>query len=87
MYLLFGSLTRSGNAGGNSRIVLSYISEEYGINNRFKFSRVNGSLFHDIFEVNGNYLSNGEHVDLYENYDYGKCLFEMCIVGVWHEDR
>lgn len=51
------------------------------------FSRVNWALFHDVFDVNGNYLSNGELVDLYENYDYGNCLFEMCVVGVWHEDR
>lgn len=87
MYLLFGSLTRSGNVGENSWIDFSYISEENGINIRFKLSRINGSLIHDIFEVNGNYLSNGEFVDLHENYDYCKCLFEMCIVGVWHEDR
>ncbi len=42
--------------------------------NTFKVTQVNGSLFHDIFEVNRNYLQNGEFVDLHDNYDDCKCF-------------
>lgn len=44
-----------------------------GKGNIFKISRVNGSLFYDIFEINKNYLENGELVDLHDNYDNCKC--------------
>ena len=39
----------------------------------FNILQVNGSLFHDVFEINRNYLQNGELVDLHENYDNYKC--------------
>ena len=39
----------------------------------FNILQVNGSLFHDIFEINRNYLQNGELVDLHDNYDNCKC--------------
>jgi hypothetical protein len=66
-------LTKSSNAGKDSWAHLSYINQKKGINSHFKISRVNGSLFHDIFEINRNYLPNGELVDLHDNYDNCKC--------------
>ena len=44
-----------------------------GKDNQFKIRRVNGSLFHDIFEINRNYLENGELVDLHDDYSTCKC--------------
>ena len=45
-----------------------------GKGNLFKITQVNGSLFHDIFEINRNYLQNGELVDLHDDYDNCKCF-------------
>ena len=44
-----------------------------GKNTDFKIAEVNGELFHDIFEINRQYLPNGELVDLHEKYDNCKC--------------
>lgn len=35
---------------------------------------VNASLFHDIFQINRQYLPNGELVDLHEDYSNAKCF-------------
>ena len=45
-----------------------------GKGNTFRIARVNGELFHDIFEVNRKYLPNGELVDLHEDYSNAKCF-------------
>ena len=45
-----------------------------GKGNTFRLVQVNGSLFHDIFEVNRNYLPNGELVDLHDDYTDCKCF-------------
>lgn len=42
--------------------------------NRFNLLHINGSLFHDIFQINRNYLQNGELVDLHDDYDDCKCF-------------
>lgn len=52
--------------------------DKYGINltgkgNTFKIAQVDGQLFHDIFQINRQYLRNGELVDLHDNYDNAKC--------------
>lgn len=43
-----------------------------GKGNTFNLIQVNGSLFHDIFEINQKYLENGELVDLHPSSDYDK---------------
>ena len=45
-----------------------------GKGNTFRIARVNGELFHDIFEVNRKYLPNGELVDLHDDYSNAKCF-------------
>lgn len=45
-----------------------------GKGNTFNIAQVNGSLFHDIFEINRSYLQNGELVDLHDNYEDCKCF-------------
>lgn len=40
----------------------------------FRIGGVNPKLFHDIFEVNRNYLENGELVDLHDDYSECKCF-------------
>ena len=42
-----------------------------GKKSEFKIGEVAPSLFHDIFEINRNYLENGELVDLHD--DYSEC--------------
>lgn len=37
------------------------------------YGNVNGGLFHDIFQINRNYLKYGELVDLHDNYDDATC--------------
>lgn len=44
-----------------------------GKGHQFKIAQVNGQLFHDIFQINRQYLPNGELVDLHDNYDNAKC--------------
>lgn len=56
----------------------SSLWDKYGINltgkgNTFKIAQVDGQLFHDIFQINRQYLRNGELVDLHDNYDNAKC--------------
>ena len=55
----------------------SVTSNGYGLlenTGEFKiYTNVNSQLFHDIFEINRNYLKNGELVDLHDNYDAVKC--------------
>lgn len=63
-----GLLSRNLTSSVGSR---SLTSEKNGIT--FNILQVNGSLFHDIFEINRNYLQNGELVDLHDNYDNCKC--------------
>lgn len=40
----------------------------------FRVSEVNGQLFHDIFQINRQYLPNGELVDLHDDYSNAKCF-------------
>ena len=40
----------------------------------FKVGRVDGQLFHDIFEVVRTYLPHGELVDLHDDYSNAKCF-------------
>ncbi len=40
----------------------------------FKLGEVNPKLFHNIFEINRNYLKNGELVDLHDDYSDCKCF-------------
>lgn len=63
-----GLLSRNLTSSVGSR---SLTSEKYGTT--FNILQVNSSLFHDIFEINRNYLKNGELVDLHDNYDNCKC--------------
>lgn len=44
-----------------------------GKGHSFKIAQVNGQLFHDIFQINRQYLRNGELIDLHDNYDNAKC--------------
>lgn len=62
-------LTSSSNAGNRKWINLK--AENKGTS--FEITQVNGQLFHDIFEINRQYLQNGELVDLHDNYDNCKC--------------
>lgn len=41
--------------------------------NNFKVLEVDGTLFHDIFEINKKYLLNGELVDLHDSYNDSTC--------------
>lgn len=50
----------SGNGHGNELLTLKNGSNEYNI-----YKDVDGSLFHDVFEVTRKYLKNGELVDLH----------------------
>lgn len=61
-------------SGGASSSVgsRSLISPKTGV--EFNIRQVNGTLFHDIFQVNRNYLENGELVDLHDSYDDCKCF-------------
>ena len=43
-------------------------------NTVFKIQTVVPSLFHDIFEINRNYLQNGNLVDLHDDYSNCKCF-------------
>ncbi|MGM9794890.1 MAG: hypothetical protein ACI3ZZ_01535 [Candidatus Aphodosoma sp.] len=45
-----------------------------GKNNEFKIGEVEPSLFHDIFEINRNFLENGALVDLHNDYSECKCF-------------
>lgn len=45
-----------------------------GKGNTFRIAQVDGQVFHDIFEINGKYLPNGELVDLHEDYSNAKCF-------------
>ena len=63
-----GLLSRGSSRSLGSR---SLTSVKHGTT--FNILQVNGSLFHDIFEINRNYLQNGELVDLHETYDNCKC--------------
>ena len=42
-------------------------------NNFEIYKNVNGNLFHDVFEVAKTYLTNGELVDLHDNYNNVEC--------------
>lgn len=61
--------TRSDGTGNGFDISLT--SKEKGTT--FTFVQVNGALFRDVFQINRNYLKNGELVDLHDNYDNCKC--------------
>ena len=65
----YGRLLNSGSRVGRS--VWTHLT---GKGNTFRIARVNGELFHDIFEVNRKYLPNGELVDLHEDYSNAKCF-------------
>ena len=68
--VLYGRLVSRGNGRGYERRSLT--APKSG--NTFDVIQVNGSLFHDIFEVNRRYLRNGELVDLHEDYTGCKCF-------------
>ena len=59
-----------------------------GKGNQFKVAQVTGTVFHDIFEINRNYLKNGELVDLHDTYDNCKCyLTEDGLAGFAIEEN
>ena len=58
---------------GDSRVGRSVWTHLTGKGNTFRIARVNGELFHDVFEVNRKYLPYGELVDLHEDYSNAKC--------------
>ena len=60
--------------GSGSRVGRSVWTHLTGKGNTFRIARVNGELFHDIFEINRKYLPNGELVDLHEDYSNAKCF-------------
>ena len=80
--ILEGLLGAGSNGSGNNfRISLT------GKRNTFNFARVNGTLFHDVFEVTRTYLQNGELVDLHDDYENAKCfLSEDGLCGFAIED-
>ncbi|HCN54700.1 MAG TPA: hypothetical protein DIS88_13205 [Prevotella sp.] len=65
---IYERLLSSGNGNRNNKWV-----DLIGKGNQFKVTQVNGQLFHDIFQINRQYLPNGELVDLHDNYDNAKC--------------
>lgn len=66
---IYERLLSSGNGNRNNKWV-----DLTGKGNQFKVTQVNGQLFHDIFQINRQYLPNGELVDLHGNYDNAKCF-------------
>ena len=57
-----------------SRVGSSVWTTLTGKGNTFRIARVNGELFHDVFEVNRKYLLYGELVDLHDDYSNAKCF-------------
>lgn len=60
---VFKRFLGAGSDGSSNDFWISLKDSKNG--NTFRFSRVNGTLFHDIFQINRNYLKNGELVDLH----------------------
>ena len=65
---IYERLLSSGNGNWNNNGI-----DLTGKGHQFKIAEVNGQLFHDIFQINRQYLPNGELVDLHDNYDNAKC--------------
>ena len=72
---------------GNGTVLGQWISIT-GKGNQFKVAQVSPLVFHDIFEINRNYLENGELVDLHDNYENTKCyLTEDGLAGFAIEEN
>ena len=52
---------------------LTHVNKD-GSRGNFNMGKVEGKLFHDIFEVTRTYLYNGELVDLHDDYSNCKCF-------------
>ena len=72
---LLGRLLES-NSNGSWHGVQSHLTHVNKDNSTgsFNVGRVDGKLFHDIFEIVRTYLPNGELVDLHEDYSDCKCF-------------
>lgn len=64
------------NSNGSWHGVQSHLTHTNKDNSvgTFNVGRVDGKLFHDIFEMVRIYLPNGELVDLHDNYSNAKCF-------------
>lgn len=64
------------NSNGSWHGVQSHLTHTNKDNSvgTFNLGRVDGKLFHDIFEMVRIYLPNGELVDLHDNYSNAKCF-------------
>ena len=67
---VYGRLLAGSSRSGNG--IWAHLTGKSG--NTFRIARVNGELFHDIFEINRKYLPNGELVDLHDDYSNAKCF-------------